>query len=206
MDYVDERIALLEREHRKQKREATVMEAEEENQGVQCRMTLEEMLEAVRTGSVTLPEGKAHTFETRIYFEDRIPMVLIKNFFTEVNEEPNGILFVNHDLGLCQILVATDQEMEKISIGKWRKQIEDGMSVIGGYAEVTKEIVLENLDYIAFRSPTKEGWLYNLVYRIHYGSSQFFGNYNCFEKDQDTYGLMLEAMIIRINELLSEPS
>lgn len=206
MNYVDERIALLEREYRKQKKVDAATEAEEEKQDAQCGMTLEEMLEAVRTGSVTMPGGKAHSFETRSYFEEQVPMVLIKNFFTAVKEEPNGVVFVNNDLELCQLLVATDREMEKMSIGKWRKQIEDGMIAVGGYAEVTKEIILENLDYIAFRSPTKKGWIYNLVFRIHCGKSQFFGNYNCFEKDQDTYGLMLEAMILRLNELLSGAS
>ena len=206
MNYVDERIALLEREYRKQKKEAAATETEEENQDGQCGMTLEEMLEAVRAGSVMLPSGKGHSFETRSYFEEQIPMVLIKNFFAAVKEEPNGVVFVNHDLGLCQLLVGTDQETEKMGIGKWRKQIEDGMSTAGGYAEVAKEIVLENLDYITFRSPTKKGWIYNLVFRIHHGTSQYFGNYNCFEKDQGTYGLMLEAMVLRLNELLSGSS
>ena len=63
---------------------------------------------------------------------------------------------------------------------------------------------LENLDYLVYRHLPK-GLLHNLIFRLHTGSRRVVGNYNCYEKDKDTYGLMLEAVLHRMNELLSEP-
>ena len=209
MEFVDERIAMLEREYRRQKREEAKAEeerlhgAEEEN--IVPEITLEEMLEAVREGSVTLPNGKTHVFETRIYFEDRIPMVLIRNFYTGVKEDTGVAIFVNHDQNASQILTVSDKKLENVSIGKWKKQLVNSMKMSGTYAQVIKEIVLENLDYLIYRTPTGKGWTYNLIFRIRYGSNRVVGNYNCFEKDKDTYGLLLEALVLRLNELLSEP-
>ncbi len=210
MEFVDERIAMLEREHRRQKREEAKAEEErlhraEEKENIIPKMTLEEMLEAVREGSVTFPTGQPHTFETRIYFEDRIPMVLIHNFYTGVKEDTGVAIFVNHDQNASQVLTVSDKKLENISIGKWKKQLINGMKISGTYAQVIKEIVLENLDYLIYRTPTGKGWTYNLIFRIRYGSNRVAGNYNCFEKDKDTYGLLLEALVLRLNELLSEP-
>lgn len=207
MEFTDERIAMLEREYRRQKREEAEKKntAETESESIIKGMTLEEMLEAVREGSVALPGKENHTFETRIYFEDRIPMVLIRDFYTGIKEEDGAVIFVNHDRNVSQILTVSDKKLEKTSIGSWKKQLTQGMRMSGAYAEVTKEIVLENLDYLIYRTPTGKGWVYNLIFRIRYGSNRVVGNYNCFEKDKDTYGLLLEALVLRLNELLSEP-
>lgn len=207
MEYVDERIAMLERESRRQKREEAerLERSEVEKENVTPKMTLEEMLDCVRGGKVTFPEGATHDLETRVYFEDRIPMVLIKDFYTGVEEAPAVAIFVNHDQNASQILTVSDKPMEKQSIGKWKKQLVSGMKAVNSYAEVTKEIVLENLDYLIYRTPTGKGWTYNIIFRIRFGSNRVVGNYNCFERDKDTYGLLLEALVLRLNELLSMP-
>lgn len=207
MEYVDERIAMLEREYRRQKKEdARKQSATETESGKNIQaMTLDEMLDAVREGIIILPGGEKHTFETRIYFEDRIPMILIKDFYTGVKEDTGVAIFVNHDQNVSQILTVSDKKMENKSIGKWKKQLVEGMKMSGTYARVTKEIVLENLDYLIYRTPTGKGWTYNLIFRIRIGSNRVIGNYNCFEKDKDTYGLLLEALVLRLNELISEP-
>lgn len=211
MEFVDERIAMLEWEYRRQKKEeaeaekAGTRKAKEENESFTPKMTLEEMLEAVRQGSVTLPGGETHTFETRVYFEDKIPMVLIRNFYTGVKEDTGVAIFVNHDQNASQVLTMSDKKMERTSLGKWKKQLIEGMKAAGNYAQVTKEIILENLDYLIYCTPTGKGWTYNLIFRIRYGSNRVVGNYNCFEKDKDTYGLLMEALVLRLNELLSEP-
>lgn len=208
MEFVDERIAMLEREKRNQKREeaeklsAGAGKAESQPQG----MTLEEMLKAVREGSITLPGKGKLDFETRYYFEDKIPMVLIRDFYTGVQEDAAVAVFVNHDHDVSQILTVSDKKLEKTGIGKWKNQLTQGMKMSGTYAEVTKEIVLENLDYLIYRTPTGKGWVHNLIFRIRFGSNRVIGNYNCFEKDKDTYGLLLEALVLRLNELLSVPS
>jgi len=80
-----------------------------------------------------------------------------------------------------------------------------GMRMSGTYAEVTREAVLEHLDYLCYRTPTGKGWTANIIFRISTGSGRAVGNYNCFERDWDTCGLMLEALVLRLNELLVDP-
>lgn len=200
MAYTDERIAMLEREHRRQKSEK---EAPKKEEKAETQMTLEEMLKAVREGSVVFPANEKFTFEVRSYFEDHIPMVLIKDFYTGVDEEEGVAIFVNHDKDISQVLTVSDKEMGQDSIGSWKKQLMLGMKAAGTYAEVTKEKVMENLDYLCYRTPTGKGWIYNFIFRIHAGSNRVVGNYNCLEKNKKTYGLMLEALLLRTNELLS---
>lgn len=199
MTYTDERIAMLEREHRRQREE----KPQTKEDRAQTYMTLKEMLEAVRAGSVVFPDNEKFSFEVRNCFEDRIPMVLVKDFYTGVDEEEGVAIFVNHDKDISQVLTVSDKELGKDSIGSWKKQLMLGMKAAGTYAEVTKEKVMENLDYLCFRTPTGKGWVYNFIFRIHTGSNRVVGNYNCLEKNKRTYGLMLEALLLRTNELLS---
>lgn len=205
MAFIDERIAFLEREARKQKEEERKKEQGGQAQEAEVRMTLPEMLEAVREGSVVMADGERFEFEVRKALEERIPMVLIRNIFTGTEENEGVGIFVDHDRGISQMVTMADKPMDEESTGKWKQRIESGMQQVGTYAEVTKELVLENLDYLVYRTPTGKGWLHNLIFRLHTGSRRVVGNYNCYEKDKDTYGLMLEAVLHRMNELLSEP-
>lgn len=85
-----------------------------------------------------------------------------------------------------------------------KKQLEKGMQEMNSYAEVTKEKVLENLDYLISRMPTAKGWIYNISFRLRTASGRVAGNYNCFEKDKNTYGVMLEALVLRLNEIITD--
>lgn len=204
MAYIDERIAQLEREARRLKKEEQMAEQAVPEKEEEPHMTLEEMLEAVREGSVVLPSGEKHSFEVRDSLEEHIPLVLIKDIYTGVEEKEGVSIFADHDRNISQMLTMADKPMGGDSIGAWKKQLETGMKQSGLYAEVTQEKILENLDYLVFRTPTAKGWTYNFQFRLQTGSRRVVGNYNCYEKDKDTYGLMLEALLHRMNELLSE--
>lgn len=206
MEFVDEQIAMIEREKRRQDREELLAAGRADADENVRRMSLEEALQGVREGSLLLPGNERFEFEVRYYFEDKIPAVVIRNFYTGVQEDKDVVFLVNHDRNISQVLTVSDKKMERQSIGKWKKQLATGMNAAGSYADVTKEAVLENLDYLIYRTPTGKGWTYNLIFRIRTGSERVVGNYNCFEKDKDTYGLMLEALVHRLNELLSVPA
>lgn len=239
MQGVNERIALLEREYRKQKRQ----EAEKTETGQSVKqeqtgqleetlkhqrkeITLENVLIAVRTGEVCLwgkqylierdyPEEKnfpeedqgakeCYSLEVKSYFEDKIPMVLLKDVYTGRKEEEQAVILVNHQQNISQVLTLADSRMGEESLDSWKKKLETGMKLVGTYVEVTQETSLEHLDYLIYRTPTGKGWIYSLLFRIHTGSGRAVGNYNCMEKDKKTYGILLEALLYRMNELLSE--
>lgn len=202
MAYVDEKIALLEREARRQEKEA---EAEKE-QMVETEdthyFTLEEMLAAVQEGSVTFPNQERFEFERKEVLSEKISLPLIKDIFTGVEENKNMSIFYDEDRGISQMVTLSDKPITG-SIGAWKKQYEGGMQELNSYAEVTEEKVLENLDYLISRTPTAKGWVYNIGFRLRTGSGRVAGNYNCFEKDKKTYGVMLEALVVRLNEIVT---
>ncbi len=203
MEFFDEQVAMIEREKRRQDRESR---AKEETKDNVTQISLEEALRGVREGELALSDHERFEFEVRQYFEDKVPAVVIRNFYTDVQEDKAVVFLVNHSQNVSQVLTVSDKKLEKQSIGKWKKQLEIGMNAAGSYADITKEAVLNNLDYMVFRTPTGKGWTYNLIFRIRTGSGRVVGNYNCFEKDKDTYGIMLEALVCRLDELLSLPA
>ena len=205
MAYVDEKIALLEREARWQEKEAETENAPmEERQDETRYLTLEEMLGAVREGSVAFPDREKFEFGIREVLSEKIPMPLVKDIFTGVEENEDMSIFYDEDRGISQMITLADRPITEGSIGEWKKQMEGGMQELNSYAEVTKEKGLENLDYLISRTPTAKGWVYNICYRLRAGSGRVAGNYNCFEKDKKTYGIMLEALVLRLNETITD--
>lgn len=211
MEYIDEKIALLEREVRRQKEEeARQLEEAEKEIGVdkenQAELTLEEVMEAVRQETVVFPNQEKFDFTLRTVLAEQISIPYIKDIYTGVEENDEAAIFMDHDRGISQMITLTDKPIMNMSIGKWKKQLEEGMRKMNSYAEVTGEKVLENLDYLLYRTPTGKGWVHNVAFRIRAGSGRVAGNYNCYEKDRKTYGIMLEALVVRLNELLSDPA
>ncbi len=200
MEYVDEKIALLEREARRQEKEAEAEKEQAVQQDDTRYFTLEEMLAAVREGSVTFPDQEKFVFDTKEVLSEKISLPLIKDIFTGVEENKNMSIFYDEDRGISQMVTLSDRPI-KGSIGEWKKQLETGVQGLNAYAEVTEEKVLENLDYLIARMPTGKGWVYNICFRLKTGSGRVAGNYNCFEKDKKTYGVMLEALVVRLNEM-----
>lgn len=205
MAYVDEKIALLEREVRRQEKEAEVekVQAQAPEPDDTHYFTLEEMLAAVREGSVTFPDQERFEFDTREVLSEKISLPVIKDIFTDVEENDDALILVDDGHGISQMITLTDSSIAEGTIGDRKKQLERGMRELNSYAEVTEEKVLENLDYLISRIPTAKGWVYNISYRLRTGSGRVAGNYNCFEKDKKTYGVMLEALVVRLNEIIA---
>lgn len=204
MAYVDEKIALLEREARRQEKEAQEEKTQPVQQDDMWYLTLEEMLEAVREGTVTFPNQEKFEFVIRKTLSEKIAIPLIKDGFTGVEESEKLSIFYDEERGISQMITLADKPLAKESIGEWKRQMEEGMQELNLYTEVTEEKVLENLDYLISRTPTAKGWVYNICYRLRAGSGRVAGNYNCFEKDKKTYGIMLEALVLRLNETITD--
>lgn len=203
MAYIDKKIAMLERQVRLQEKDATEKEKQRE-QSMENQLTLEEVLEAVREGVVIFPNKEKYDFTVRTVMSEQIPALFIKGIYTGVKEEDAVAIYVDHDRGISQCFTMADVPITKGSIGEWKKLFQDGMRKMKVYEEVLCEKVLDNLDYIIYRTPAGSEWIYNVAFRIRKGSGRVFGTYNCYEKNKDTYGIMLEALVIRLNELLSE--
>ncbi len=119
MAYVDEKIALLEREARRQEKEAETENTPMEEQQDETRyLTLEEMLEAVREGSVTFPNQEKFEFGFSEVLSEKVPMPLVKDIFTDVEENDDAAIYVDDGYGISQIVTLTDKPITEGSIGK----------------------------------------------------------------------------------------
>lgn len=202
MAFVDEKIAAIERARRLTRRdeeEKVVARAEEgTNEDV---LTLEEIQKGIAMGQVEI-EGQLLTFEKQIYFDHKLPLLIIKDFFDEVKIEKQALLFVSNTSNLCMMCTYLDENLPEKSIEVRQKEMEENFLKMNMYAEVLKVESLKYLDYIVYRTPTGKGWVYNIVYWVLKNERRIVGNMNCLDKQKDTYGLLLEALIIETNHLM----
>lgn len=167
------------------------------------KMTAEELLNGIREGKALLQNGEKFTFEIRDCLLHHIPMPVIQNFYMDTMKEAEAVILANQERNVCQIITLLEEPLKIESIEEWRKKLEEGMLQAGGYAEVTEEYTLKNIDYLTFRTASAKGWIYNHIFRIR-TDSRVMGIFNCMEEDKDTFGTLLEALILYMNELLSD--
>lgn len=202
MAFVDEKIAALERARRLTRRDA------EEKVGVRAEegtnedvLTLEEIQKGIAKGQVEI-EGQLLAFEKQIYFDHKLPLLIIKDFFDEVKIEKQALLFVSNTSNLCMMCTYLDENLPEKSIEVRQKEMEENFLKMNMYAEILKVECLKHLDYIVYRTPTGKGWVYNIVYWVLKNERRIVGNMNCLDKQKDTYGLLIEALIIETNHLM----
>lgn len=193
MELLDEKIAMLERGQRLEKRksEHPLVDNIEKKQ-----LSIDDMRLGIQEGHILFPEDREFVFKTIFLFPEKIPMICIEDFYTDQQETEEMVIYVNNNNNVGQTLIHLPQEMEKISVESWAEQIKNGMKKEGMYADIIKKKSMEKLDYIVYRTPSKQGWIYNIIFRIHRDKWNIVGAYNCMDDDKDTYGLLMEAMIL----------
>lgn len=191
MERLDEKIAALERLRRMEQRKNKKEETETE----QHLLSMEEMREGIRAGSLFLPQKGNMVFKTVTCFVEEIPLIYLDGFYTDCQETEEGMILVNNRENVGQTLIRLPSAVEWLGMEAWGEQIRQGMKAKGLYADIIKKEPMGTLDYIAYRIPSKEGWVYNIIYRIHKKDQSVIGGSNCMDSDKDTYGRLLEAMI-----------
>ena len=202
--YLDEKIALMERARRqkeKEEREAS-KRGQEENQGE--KLELEDALQGILKGELRLPNEEHLEFEPRVYTNQNIPMMVFKNFYEASKEEEEGTIYVNHNRQVSQILSWPKKQVKPVPFQKWENQLVNGMASSGLHAKVGKKQQLKALEYLCFEVPTGEGWLYNIIFRKKGKEQTISGNYNCLKEDKDTYGIILEAMVMALDQWFTD--
>ena len=150
------------------------------------------------------PDGESFEIIMRETLSGRVPILSVRDIFSGPEENEGAAALVDNERGISQMVALADRAIFNESIGQWKKRMVDGMKAMGLYTEVTCEKVLENLDYLIYRMPTAKGWTYNIAFRMKTEEGMAAGNYNCYERDKETYGLLLEALVVRLNEILSD--
>lgn len=202
---LDEKIALLERERRQQEKEEKLLAEQKENAQKEPvrKLTIEKAMEGIRTGEFRLESGELFEFETRTFTDSQIPVVIFRNFFEASQEEEEGVIYVSHTHEVSQILSWPKEPIKPVSMKQWANLLVNGMAANRLHAKIVKTEELDFVDYICFDVPSGKDRLYNIIFRLKGTGQQFTGNYNCRKQDEDTYGVLLEAMVITLNNLFS---
>lgn len=202
MGFVDERIALLEKASRQIEREEKIKAEEQLKQAQnEDELTLEEVREGINKNQLNIEEDVL-TFETKWYFDEKLPLTIMQDFFDEVTVKEQAVLFASNSKGICIMCTYLEEEMIEESLKDRQKEMEENLKKMQVYAEVTKAKELKYVDYLCYRSPSNKGWIFNIVFWLHKGERRIVGNMNCLEKDVKTYGVMLEALVLEIEEKL----
>lgn len=199
MQELDEKIAMLERAQRMEKRGAN---EKKEDQDISPALSLDEIRMGIRKNSLRLPNQKEFRFKTDILFPEQIPMIVIDDFYPDKQDTEDMVIYTNNEENVGQTLVHLPEDMKALDMKGWVNQIKEGMKAQNMYADVVMTKSLPFLDYIAYRTPSSRGWIYNIVFRIHKVNRRIAGAYNCMDKDKDTYGRLIEAMILETHSQL----
>ncbi|MBU5677852.1 hypothetical protein KQI88_15650 [Alkaliphilus sp. MSJ-5] len=206
--FLDEKIALLEKANRQAKMEEAQKEAlqnelklEEEAVKTEPTLTLEEIRVQIQQGQAQIKDDTLE-FEIKSYFNHKLVLPIMPQFFDEVKEEKEAVLFVNDEKGISLICTYLPEEMKAQTIEEAKKEMETNLTKLGLYAECIKEESLQNLSYICSNMPTGKGTIYNILFWIHKDERRIVGNLNCLEKDKDIYGILLEAIVQEIDTLV----
>ncbi len=198
MEKLDEKIAALERVQRMEQRENSEKGKEDDR----LLLSVEEIRQGIRKESFLLPGKGELSFKTAVCFEEKIPLIFPDEFYTDRQETEDAIILVNNEKKVGQTLIHLQVDMEKLGMDAWEEQIKQGMKANGFYVDIIKKVQLGALDYIAYRIPSKDGWIYNIMCRIHKTDWRVIGGGNCMDEDRDTYGRMLEAVLMEMAQRL----
>lgn len=197
---VDEKIAELDRLRRIKEQ----MEQEEQDDTAKdSPLTMEEALRGIREGRLDLKNGESMEFEIRNYFKQEFPFVIFKNFYQASQEEESGLILVNHDRNISQIMSWNPEKRKAVTLNQWANLLVNGMAANHMYAKIIKKEKLKTLEYICFEVPAGGNKVWNIMFRFTDRFKWFSGNYNCMEQDVDSYGVCLEAMVWELDRWMS---
>lgn len=200
MTFVDEKIATLEKARRQlRKEEESEKGMQEESQ--ESAFTLEQAEAQIQEGKLMLGQ-KELLFEKQMYFEDKLPLLIIKDFFDEVKIDDKTLVFTNNTENICIISTYLSEDLPEKSLEVRQKEMEENFLKMQMYVEIKKVVHLKFLEYIVYRTPTGKGWIYNIIYWLLKDERRIVGNVNCLDKQSKTYGVVLEALVREINTLL----
>lgn len=191
---MDEKIAMLDRMRR-----IKAQEEIEEEKVEKKKLTIEEALEGIHNKKIELEDGLILEFDTKTYFKEELPFVIFKNFYQASQEEESGLILVNRDKNISQIVTWSEEQRKAKTLNQWANLLVNGMAANHMYASIKKKVTLDFLEYICFEVPAKDSSVWNILFRFKDQWMGFAGNYNCMQPDADVYGVFLEAMVIELD-------
>lgn len=201
--YLDEKIAVIDRMRRQEERE----EAQEENNDKQIEpqkkdLTVAEAVAGIKEGKIQLEEGPLLEFESFICPVQEISFVKFKDFFEAKQETEEGNIYLKRSKEISQIMNWPKATIRPTTFKQWENLLVNGMAASRLYAEIKKRKQLTHVEYLCYEVPSGKGPIYNVIFRFRDEKYNMTGNYNCMSAEMDTYGVILEAMVVVLDQCL----
>lgn len=200
MTFIDEKFALLEKAKRKMAKEEAERQLIEEEERNKKLLSLEQIREGIKAGELVL-EGETLNFEEKWYWDNKLALIDIKNFFDEVTQNDDAIVMANNHKGICVVGTYLREQIPYLPLEEKQKKMMEKFKKAQIYVEFIKTVELEYLDYLCYRTPTKEGWVYNIIAWFNKEESRIILNFNCLDKERSIYGTLLEGILLESNDL-----
>lgn len=200
MTFIDEKFALLEKAKRKMAKEEAERQVIEEEERNKKLLSLEQIREGIKAGELVL-EGETLNFEGKWYWDNKLALIDIKNFFDEVTQNDDAIVMANNHKGICVVGTYLREQIPYLPLEEKQKKMMEKFKKAQIYVEFIKTVELEYLDYLCYRTPTKEGWVYNIIAWFNKEESRIILNFNCLDKERSIYGTLLEGILLESNDL-----
>jgi len=162
--------------------------------------TLEELEEGIRRGEQYLYTMRLE-FEPRQLLDGRITIPYIKDFFDVEQDEPESASFASTENNAAITILDVPCEKVLQSLEDWITGICEPLKEYHWHIKTVKKKSMGNMEYFCFVMPTAKGKLYSVTFRWHKNGRLYIGTMNCPEKEKDSMGLLLEAMVYVIGEM-----
>lgn len=204
MAFLDEKIAKLQKEaHMAKKYNADRVKEQEENENQDKNireLSQEEVTQGIKNGLLFLNEENL-TFENKIFFEGKMTMPILKDFFDEsVENEMKYVWSKKHAFSIS--LNKVNQKDEVNNINEFTKRIKNFFKQNKIYIEIidSKEEQYENYSkYITtLRMPTALDYIYQYMVYFKFEDEIISLIFNCLDKNKKQW----EKIMVGITELV----
>lgn len=202
MSNVDELMAKLKLERKRQNKKEESIEEKKEKQDKEA--ILRKVIEEMNEGEVTL-EGRTFKFVRKVFLDERIELLIPLGYFEERVNESNSVILVNDGFGLSINFTYISEGAIKQSFEEFKTGMEKQFKNMGFYLEWIESGEHgegdSKISYGAYKTPTGKGDLYNTIIYREKNGSLIIGNYNCFYKDLKIWEFLIKGTIMSMKIL-----
>lgn len=196
MGNIDEKLAKL---NMQQRIENEKLEEEKlENNNEEPEMNLNEVMKGMEEGTLIINNNK-YVFKTCDYLNNKINVPIPIVFFEERVNEKDNVILVNDLHGISLNVTHVEKGMKKQSIKEIKAGINSSYKKMKMYIKWLDEGSFEKdgtkILYASYKTPTANGYLYNLIFYRNVKGEAIVGNYNCFYKDIKDWKAIINASV-----------
>lgn len=196
----DQVIALLQREYRERgEKEAWQKQLDMYDPKKRIAYTLEQLIDGIKSGKQYIYFLKL-LFETREVLDGQWKIPYILDFFDVENQEKEFLQLFSSRQNVNLSAMSIPVEQIQLPNDGWISRSVKALNTYNLKIKVVKTQSINQLDYFCYEMPTKDGFVYNVQFRIIKKEHICVGNYNCMLEDKDGKGLLMEAMVCVMEE------